>query len=128
MLGPLVVSTSIDAAGRRSYTVHLDKDSIARHETLTWRYKDMKRRRLDPSYDRELLDDYRPLDGYRLRSDGKDPVPDLLQEGQEGCRIQPRLADWEQFSRMIVIAIGPSDWYESSVCTAHETGRLRATH
>ena len=37
MLGPLVVSTSTDAAGRRSYTAHLDKDSIGHHETLTWR-------------------------------------------------------------------------------------------
>ena len=58
----------------------------------------------------------------------KDPVPDLLQEGQEGYGIQLRLADWEQFSRMIVIARRLSDWYESSVCTAHETGRHRATY
>lgn len=128
MLGPLVVSTSTNAAGRRLYTVHLDKDSIERYETLIWRYTEVKRRRLDPSHDRELLDDYRPFDGYRLRSDGKDPVPDLLQEGEKGYRIQLRLADWEQLSRMIYIATRGPDLYESSACTAHETGRHRPTY
>lgn len=108
--GPLIVWSSTDSSGNLVFTLHIDKQSEERHDTLVYRYNEVRGRRLDASLDAAFLADFECLDQHWTTLDDSTLLHDCLDGGKEGwSEVKLRLYDCDQLTRILEVATYPGD-------------------